>query len=57
MTRNLAARPAPDQQQPSVEIRILLQDREVEEMGFLSQEEMSETKRDLVPVWRKTGSP
>jgi len=50
MTRNLAARPAPDLQQPRVEIGILLQDRKSKRMGFLSQEEISETKRDLVPV-------
>jgi len=35
MGRNSAARPAPDLQQPGVEIWILLQDKEVEENSLL----------------------
>jgi len=46
MRRRLAARPAPDLQQPGVEVRILLQRREATENVFLvSRREKSETAR------------
>ena len=45
MTRNLAAGPAPDLQQPGVEIGILFQGgEESKRVPSLSQEEISETK-------------
>jgi hypothetical protein len=47
VSRGLAALPAPDLHVPGVEIRILLQGREVEENGSLSQREQSETKRSI----------
>ncbi len=43
MRRDLATCPAPDLQQPSIEVRILLQPRDVEDVSSLSLEERSET--------------
>jgi len=45
MTRNLAARPAPDLQQPGVEVGILLQDRKSNTKTPISLGEPRERER------------
>jgi hypothetical protein len=53
MTCDSAAGPAPDLHIPGVEIRILLQDREVDWLSSLSQKERSETGRNFLSQVKK----